>query len=489
MHFFFLVLAVLATAAVPTVTTNSAKEPSTFRVRLVEDLGTLDWNYGEINPEISYQLMEGLFRTNAKGQAVPAAARSFRWNKEKTELVVQLDPESRWSDGSPLCAQQFVDSWQRLKDKTFASPYAHYAHTLKSFEAKSCRELRVKFERPSPEATALFAHYVFFPIRLDQLKKSPQIFKEGVGLLVNGPYQVQEWKTNQNLMLLRNPRYGRKKPVVERLEFYFIPDENTAQVMFEQKRIDWLKDVPQLLRTKTMEKSAAFQSFPNLTTFYFGLNVGKSELLQDEEIRFALSESLDRKEISKILGKEYKGTKDWLSPVIFPALTPAATANKKKLESARKKLEAAKAAGKMDLLLRVYSKAAHRSLAEWAQGQWEKKLGVRIPIEVIEAKVYWREIYTDPPPIFLSGVTAPYSHPRAFLQEFLSTSTANWTGWSSPEYDKAVNEDLFQEAEDILQKSGVIVPLYTRDTVALINPRWKGFYINPLGQIFLGDLR
>ena len=460
----------------------AASEPVVFRARLSEDMGTLDWNYGEINPEIAYQLMEGLFRADGKGQPVLGVARSYRWNDKKTEMTVNLKPDRRWSDGSPVCAQQFVDSWSRLLNKTFASPYAHYAHPLKKFEAKSCRELRITFERPTPEAPALLSHYVFFPLRADQLKASPKIFNEGSGLQVNGPFFVKEWKKNQQVVLEKNPSFGGKQPVIKRVEFYFIPDESTAQVMYEQKRLDWVKDVPQLLRTPAMEKSPAFREFPQLTTFYLGVHSGKSELLQDPEVRRALNESLDRSQLPKILGREHRGTRTWLSPVIFPELEKLKP--NQKWESAKKKLKA----GPMDLKLVVYAKAAHKTMAEWAQGQWEKNLGVRIPIEVQEAKVYWREIYVNTPPIFLSGVTAPYGHPRAFLQEFLSTSTANWTGWSSTDYDLAVNEERFQDAENILQGSGVIIPLYTRDTIAIVAPRWKGFHINPLGQMFLNEL-
>lgn len=457
-----------------------------FRARLTEDLSTLDWNYGEVNPEIVYQLMEGLFRADKDGKAVPAAARSLKWNGDHTELTVMLKADRRWSDGSPLCAQQFVDSWARLQSKEFGSPYKHFANVLKKFEAKSCRELRVKFERPSPEAPALLSHYVFFPIRLDQLKKTPKIFNIGGDLLVNGPFKLSDWKANQSMTLVRNGKFGGKKPAIDRVEYYFVPDENSAQVMFAQKKLDWVRDVPPLMRSKKMEASAEFRVFPNLTTFYFGLNAGKSALLKDAQVRTALREALDRSELPKVLGREHKGTLTWLSSEIFPEVK--APKQEKTWNEAKAKFAAAVKAGKMDLVLRVYSKATHKTLAEWAQGQWEKKLGVRIPVEVMEGKVYWREIYTNPSPIFLSGVTAAYGHPRAFLQEFLSSSSANWAGWSSADYDKAVDEERFQDAEDILQASGMFIPLYTRDTVAVVAKKWKGFHVNPLGQVFLEDV-
>jgi oligopeptide transport system substrate-binding protein len=466
---------------------STKSDPVHFRVRLTEDLGTLDWNYGEINPEIVYQLMEGLFQANSLGKPVGAAARSYRWNADKTEMVIQLKPDRRWSDGSPLCAQQFVDSWARLQNKKFASPYAHFANNLKSFEAKTCRELRVKFERPAPEAPALFSHYVFFPTRVDQVQQNAKIFNTGKGLLVNGPFLVREWKSNQSMILEKNALFGGTPAHIDTIEYLFVPDENTAQVMFEQKKLDWVRDIPPLMRNAALERGKSFKVFPSLTTFYFGVNANKTELLKDGSIRRALSDALDRNELPKVLGKEYRGTKTWLSKVVFPGIQ--AKPSSLNFSEAKKKLQTAEKEGKLGIVLRVYNKSAHKLLAEWAQGQWEKKLGVRIPIEVQESKVYWKEIYTDPAPIFLSGVTAPYGHPRAFLQEFLTSSTANWTGWSSMDYDKAVNAEQFQLAENLLYEGGMIIPLYTRDSVAMIQPKWQGFTINPLGQTFLSQVK
>lgn len=466
---------------------TAASAPLVFRARLSEDLGTLDWNYGEVNAEVAYQLMEGLFRADRNGLPQPAAAQSFSWNKDKTELRLRLRIDRRWSDGAPLCAQHFVDSWERLRSKAFASPYAHYASVLKSAEAKSCRELVARFHRPAPEAPALFAHYVFFPLRAEALEKSPRLFNEGVGLPVNGPYRVAEWKRNVQLTLERNPRYGGTRTHLDRIEFLFIPEDTTAKGLFELRELDWVKEVPQLLRSPKLEKSAEFRVFPALIVYYFGLNAGKSKLLEDPAIRRALSAALDRSELPVILGKECRGTTSWLVPELqpgfrapkLPPIEPGAIAKLK--EAVKEK--------RMDLKLRTYSKTAHKVLAEWAQGQWEKKLGVRIPIEVQEGKVYWKEIGVNPSPIFFGGVTAPFGHPRAFLQEFLSGSSANWTGWSSAEYDSAVAQEAFAEAEGILETDGFVIPLYRRDTVALVSTKWKGFHVNPLGQVYLSEVR
>lgn len=462
-------------------------EAKQFRARLVEDMGTLDWNYGEVNPEIVYQMMEGLYTTDHVGRPLPVFAKRYEWKQGKTKLKVQLEKGKLWSDGKELCAQHFVDSWTRLQSKEFGSPYAHYANVLKSFKANGCYELEIEFTRPAPEALALFSHYVFFPVRLDALEKNPKIFNDGVGLPVTGPYQVSEWKKNQSLSLTRNANYefeGLHATSVDKLDFLFIPDDGTAKTMFDKKMLDWMKDIPPLLRTPQLESSQEFKHYASLTSYYFGLNEKASALLANPAIREALGAALDREELKSVLGSEVRPASTWLTFEIFPQIRPKES-KPFDFTMAKELLAAAAAAGKMDLKLRLYSKPAHKLLAEWAQGQWQKKLGVLIPIEMEDAKVYWKELTTNPAPIYLSGVTAPYNHPRAYLQEFLTSSTANWTSWSSKEFDQLVDGEKIQKAEDLLEKAGYVIPLYSKDATALIQKSWKGFWINPLGQVFL----
>ena len=463
---------------------TNLSQAQTFKVRLHEDLGTLDWNNGEVNGEIVYQMMEGLFRAGHDGKPVPAVAKSFSWNEEKTELKVTLGP-SKWSDGQEVCAQHFADSWERLRSKAFASPFAHYATPLGKISAEGCKNLTVTFHRPTPEAPALFANEVFFPLRLDQLTDHPRAFNGDGEILVNGPYRVVEWKRNVATALERNPHYSGKKPRLDRIEFRFISEDSTAKTLFEEREIDWVKDVPQLLRTPALEKSAEFRRFPSLIVYYFGLNSKASALLEDETIRHALSKALDRTELSRVLGSECHGEYSWVPP---PLLKANATPPKKDFAEARRKLQSAVKANKFDLELYVYNKSNHKLLAEWAQGQWEKRLGVRIPIKVEEGKVYWSEMNLKPLPIFFGGVTAPFGHARAFLQEFLTGSSANWTGWASPAFDTAVASEEFAKAEQVLERAAHVIPLYRRDTVALVQARWKNFFINPLGQAFLAEV-
>lgn len=434
-----------------------ASKSNEIRVRLTEDLGTLDWNYGEVNPEVVNLLMEGLFRAGEKGEVKLAAAASYQWKNKHSRLLIKLR-EAKWSDGKKVCGEHFVDSWKRLLSKEFGSPYAHYAHGLKAFSSKNCSSLEIEFHRSSPEALAYLSHYVFFPWRKDQ---KIDAFTSGKELLVNGAYTLEKWEREKKIQLISRNKDSKK------ITFLIVPEDSTAQMIFESGGLDIIKNLPPMIRT---EKNRNPKIFPTLVTFYFGINKTK---VPDLNLRLALSQSLERQEITKVLGDEYEGSDRWLSEALLKNTRPP-----QKVDWSAARIEAKKTT----LSLKVYQKGVNRLLAEWAQGQWEKKLGIRIPIEVKEGKVYWKEITQNSAAIFLSGVTAPYAHPRAFLQEFLSTSTANWTNWKSGEYDQAVNAQNFSLAENILYESGVVIPLFHRNTGLLLSPQAEKIKVNPLGH-------
>ena len=78
-------------------------------------------------PEIQVirDLFEGLVNQDAKGNLVPGVATRWQSNDNRVWTFTLRD-NARWSDGTPVTAEDFVYSWQRLVDPKTASPYASY---------------------------------------------------------------------------------------------------------------------------------------------------------------------------------------------------------------------------------------------------------------------------------------------------------------------------------------------------------------------------
>ena len=79
-------------------------------------------------PEIQVirDLFEGLVNQNEKGELTPGVA--TRWQSNDNRIwTFTLRDNAKWSDGSPVTAQDFVYSWQRLVDPKTTSPFAWFA--------------------------------------------------------------------------------------------------------------------------------------------------------------------------------------------------------------------------------------------------------------------------------------------------------------------------------------------------------------------------
>ena len=74
-------------------------------------------------PEIQVirDLFEGLVNQDAKGNLVPGVATRWQSNDNRVWTFTLRD-NARWSDGTPVTAEDFVYSWQRLVDPKTTSP-------------------------------------------------------------------------------------------------------------------------------------------------------------------------------------------------------------------------------------------------------------------------------------------------------------------------------------------------------------------------------
>jgi oligopeptide transport system substrate-binding protein len=93
-------------------------EEQTFAFRLVDEVPTLDPNLIEdiYSGDVARQLFEGLLNQDAQGNPVPGVATDWTVSDDGLTYTFNLRPEAKWSDGTPVTAEDFVYSWRRAAD-------------------------------------------------------------------------------------------------------------------------------------------------------------------------------------------------------------------------------------------------------------------------------------------------------------------------------------------------------------------------------------
>src|SRR5918998_1640438 len=85
--------------------------------------------------DILQLVYEGLTRLDTNQETVPAAAESWEYNDDATQITFHLRPDLTYSDGSPLTAENFRYAVERTCDPNTAGEYQSIL-----FEVVGCAE-------------------------------------------------------------------------------------------------------------------------------------------------------------------------------------------------------------------------------------------------------------------------------------------------------------------------------------------------------------
>src|SRR5215470_2669792 len=108
---------------------------------------TLDPHISVGQPEarIYMAIFEGLVEYDPKTQQpIPAIAKSWEISPKIDEFVFHLRDNAKWSDGTPITANDFVFSFRRAFDPKTASQTANLGYPIKYAEAFNSGQVFVK---------------------------------------------------------------------------------------------------------------------------------------------------------------------------------------------------------------------------------------------------------------------------------------------------------------------------------------------------------
>lgn len=149
---------------------------------------------------ISRDLFEGLLVTDLDGHPSPGVAESWD-NKDAKVWTFHLRKDAKWSDGTPVTAQDFVYSWQRIVDPNTASPYSSYLQygriegidailqgkkpvTELGVKAIDAHTLEVTLSESVPYFYKLLTHQSTSPVPKSAIEK---LAKNGLSLAISSP--------------------------------------------------------------------------------------------------------------------------------------------------------------------------------------------------------------------------------------------------------------------------------------------------------------
>ncbi|NTU83146.1 MAG: peptide ABC transporter substrate-binding protein [Chloroflexales bacterium] len=495
-------------------------EQQILRVRLVAYPETIDPALDENTSEeaVIKQLFTGLTRMNTELKPEPAIAESWEFNADNTQITFKLR-ESKWSDGQPLTAKDFVYGWQRFLDPRTASPYAALVtgviaganelnttpvsdtavleQAISGLGVRAVDDLtfQVDLASPAPFFPSIVALGNLSPIRKDLIDQYGDTWVEPGRLIGNGPFILQSATAGADLILVPNPNYYESPPKLQQLIFRTINDDPTALANYRADEIDLNDQLPPAeLPALRADPTFADQilSGTRLGNYFYGFNSTQPPF-SDVRVRRAFALAVDRKTlIDQVLNGRDIPAHSFIPPGMPGHITLEEAGEAAQVfdpEKAKALLAEAGFPGGQGfppLTIAFNNCCSHDLIAQRVQSDLQTNLGVQVELEPREATTYFGEVRRNPPPLWRQAWIGDYPDPYDWdYLVFGPESDQNYGGWSNDEYTAlldraaaATNEeeriDLYKQAEKILAEDAGALFIYYYGRAGLVKPWVSG---------------
>lgn len=447
---------------------------------------------GQPEGRIANALFEGLLRYQADGQVEPGVAERWTISEDGLHYTFYLRKNAKWSDGRPVTAQDFVQSWKRTLSPRTGALYNYQLHYLKNGAAYAAgklgdfsqvgvhavdeQTLAVELENPTPFFLQLCAFPTLFPVRTDLIERVGDDWVKPDHIVSNGAFLLDSWKINDKIRLRKNEKYWDAKNVaLDRVDILPISKANVAFNFYASGAADLMMDKglapPSLL--ETLMKRSDFHAAPFLGVYFLRFNTSKAPF-NDVRVRKAFSMVIDKKEIVRRITRAGELPANGFVPPGLPGYEEAKGLSLDVEEARRLLAEAGFPRGEgFPLCTYLYSEGElNEAIAVELQSIWRQTLGVSMNLARQEWKVYLNSLSSLDYSIARSSWVGDYPDPNTFLDMFVTEGGNNRTGWSDAVYDglllKAAQTGapiersrILKKAETRLLQEGVpVCPLY-----------------------------
>ncbi|MBL9201712.1 MAG: peptide ABC transporter substrate-binding protein [Opitutaceae bacterium] len=460
-------------------------------------------------------LFEGLAAEDPKDLSpVPGLAERWDISADGKTYTFHLRKNGKWSDGSPITAEDCVLSFQRMLTPEFASEYAYLVYDYVvgakefydrkltdfaqvGFKAPDAHTLVVTLKNPAPYLMKIIAsHYAWTPVPVKVIAKFGPLGQKRTAwtrlgnLVGSGPFLLKEWLPNQKIVVARNPHYWDAATVkLDEIHFYPTEDLSTEERMFRTGALHKTNELPNAkIDVYRKDFPDSLRIDPYLGVYFYRCNVLRPPL-NDKRVRQALALAIDRE---AIVSKVTRGGQRPAYAVSYPGTagyTPRAKLTGTIADAKRLLAEAGfpdgKGMPKIELLYNTQEN--HRAIAEAIQQMWRRDLGADIALLNQEWKVYLDMQHTKNFTLQRAGWIADYVDPHTFLELWVTGNGNNDTNWSHAGYDDLFKQalaakndteryEIYQKMDAILVDELPIIPIYHYTRPYALSPKVQGYY-------------
>jgi peptide/nickel transport system substrate-binding protein len=378
-------------------------------------------------------LYEGLVGLNPEGgtEIVPALAESWDASKDGKTYTFHLRPGIKFSDGSPITAEDVAWSLNN-----FGNPHVNEVMAVLGVGYGSAKEIdpeTVQVTLKEPVAAFLYDIAVFPAVILpkDKVESEGDAFwKHPIGA---GPFKLKEYVPGSHITLEKNPYYFEKgKPYLDTLRFNFATDSNSRILALKSGQAQIADGIPySQISALQGESNLTVQTVNDVPAWILIMLNNKIKPLGELNVRKALQYALNREQINEAAFKGVGTVPNSLfAPMKFNDESIAAFEYSE--EKAKEYLAKSKFPGGFSLSISYPSGYEYlKTMMLAVQQNWEA-IGVKVKLEEISAATAaekWSSYEyeaTVPFPIMTADIPVPdefagfFANPASGTEGFFS---------------------------------------------------------------------
>lgn len=288
-----------------------------------EKVLTIGWPYesstldpARASDDASYRVVrlvtDALLR-NVNNEAMPGAAESYEANEDNTEYIFHLREDNMFSDGTPITANDFAYSYERLLNPENANENATAGYAIKNglaYNMGECEASELGIEVIDDYTLKLTLECPTYPLDFTVWSFAPvsQTLSDELGvaygaeaenMLGNGPFVLTDWVHDSEMTLVKNENYWDADSInLDKIVIKINAKADTAVDMLLAGELD-AADMDTMMQVNTLTDSGFSYVTNNsgiecLHINHAGLTEDAGLFLSNTNFRKALNYAIDR---------------------------------------------------------------------------------------------------------------------------------------------------------------------------------------------------
>ncbi|TQD27643.1 ABC transporter substrate-binding protein [Methanolobus vulcani] len=252
------------------------------------------------------------------GEFIGLLAESWESSKDGIEWTFNLRENVTWHDGEPFTAEDVVFTIDYMKDKSLATSIEaswYYTHLIESTEALDEHTVLITLNQPYAAFIPLVAGVI--PIMPEHIWKDipdPKKYTEKEAAIGTGPFILEDYDMDQkSYKFSANKDYFLGEPIIDTLIYIQTSDTllslKTGEIDESSLTFDQVQAIEESDNLKVI-------SGPGYRVYRLRFNIPSNTILNDIDVRKAMSYSLDCEDIeSRVLhGGGTPGNPGYVAP-------------------------------------------------------------------------------------------------------------------------------------------------------------------------------